>query len=476
MTPHRVRFAIALAALSGWFAPAALGAEAVQLPSGANDQGQLGIGSTSPWRDRPVNVVGLTSGVAEIETGNLHACALTTAGGVKCWGYNKEGEIGDGTTTLRRAPVDVVGLTSNVAHIYVGSDHSCALLVSGGVKCWGENSFGKVGVPTVPIVSTPAEVTGFSGPVVALDLDGWHSCALLATGMPPVQCWGWNGGFQLGHGGPYDHDDHSSPLTATKLPNDSAELELAVTSTCVLRSGGGVQCLGENLWGQLGAPGHDNEESLVDTIGLTSGVEQLSIGSVHGCAVLTGGSVRCWGLNNDAQLGAYRADDHTPRIVRHRHTPTLVPGLTSGIQTVAAGGIHSCALNGAGEILCWGGNSHGQLGNRDPNIVRAQPRYVLDFGATATRTTIASNRRPSRVGQVVTYTARVSPATSMGRVRFGDGRWAITRCFSVRVVSGVARCRVRYRNPGVHRIRAWYLGTPRLATSNSGILRQRVLP
>ncbi|HOC91699.1 MAG TPA: RCC1 repeat-containing protein, partial [bacterium] len=111
---------------------------------GDNDYGQLGDG-TNTDRHAPVDVVGLTSGVTSISTGIDHTCALTTNGGVKCWGGNYFGQLGDGTTTYRNTPVDVVGLTSGIASVSSGGDHTCAVTNSGGVKCWGDNDFGQFG-------------------------------------------------------------------------------------------------------------------------------------------------------------------------------------------------------------------------------------------------------------------------------------------------------------------------------------------
>src|SRR5439155_1625058 len=126
-----------------------------------NNFGQLGDNSTT-GRLTPVDVSGLTSGVTAIAPGVYHTCALTTAGGVKCWGANGNGQLGDNSTTDRLTPVDVSGLTSGVAAIAPSYLYTCALTTAGGVECWGANYYGQLGDNSTTNRLTPVDVSGLA--------------------------------------------------------------------------------------------------------------------------------------------------------------------------------------------------------------------------------------------------------------------------------------------------------------------------
>jgi alpha-tubulin suppressor-like RCC1 family protein len=316
---------------------------------GRNIEGQLGDGTTTQ-RTSPVDISGLTSGVSAIAAGGFHTCAVTTGGGVKCWGLNSNGQLGDGTTTQRLTPVDVSGLTSGVSAIAAGLDHTCAVTTGGGVKCWGLNSSGQLGDGSTTQRTTPVDVSGLTSGISAIAAGGSHTCARTTGGG--VKCWGFNGNGQLGDG---TFTQRTTPVDVSGLTSGVSTVAAGGFHTCALTTGGGVKCWGRNVEGQLGDGTTTQRTTPVDVSGLTSGVGAITAGREHTCALTTGGGVKCWGLNGNGQLG-----DGT---VTLRVTPVDVSGLTSGVSAIAAGGGHTCAVTTSGGAKCWGVNFNGQLGD-----------------------------------------------------------------------------------------------------------------
>ena len=145
-----------------------------------------------------MQVSGNTSGITLVIAGSIHTCALTVAGGVKCWGDNADGQLGEGTRTARRTPVDVIGLTSGVTALAAGSNHTCALTTAGGVMCWGGNDEGQLGDGTRLGRKSPVDVMGLSSGVTSVAAGSSHTCALTNAGG--AVCWGDNSLRQIGDG------------------------------------------------------------------------------------------------------------------------------------------------------------------------------------------------------------------------------------------------------------------------------------
>jgi alpha-tubulin suppressor-like RCC1 family protein len=331
---------------------------------GRNEHGQLGDNTTTNHYT-PVGVSGLTSGVKTLAAGGEHACALTAGGGVKCWGYNLHGQLGDGTTTDRHTPVDGIGLASGVLTVAANEFHTCALTAGGGVKCWGDNDFGQLGDGTTTDRSTPVDVVGLASGVRALAVGAGHACALTAGGG--VKCWGDNWAGQLGDG---TITERLTPVDVVGLASGVQALTAGQYHICALLQTGGVKCWGWNNNGQLGDGSISTRLTPVDVSGLASGVQALAAGGIHTCALTAGGGVKCWGNNGSGELG----DDTTTE----RHTPVDVFGLESGVRALTAGQYHTCALAVTGGVKCWGDNEWGQLGD-DTTTDRRKPVDVIGF-------------------------------------------------------------------------------------------------
>lgn len=332
---------------------------------GDNSSGQLGDGTTSDRR-LPVDVPSLMSGIAVVDGGDSHTCAVTTEGQVKCWGRNELGQLGIGTNSdlfgSNPNPLDTCANElceeplSNIVDVSTGDSHTCALTEDATVKCWGLNDHGQLGGGTLLSTNTPIDVVGLDVDIVAVEAGAFHTCALTVNGG--VKCWGKNGEGQLGDGREC-LTDCPTPVDVVGLGSGVAMVMAAGLHTCAVTTGGGVQCWGFNFDGQLGNGSEDfTITTPVQVTGLDSGVVSIAANGIfrgHACALLTTGGVKCWGDNAYGQLG----DNST--VVRL--TPVDVVGLASGVAALSAGNGHTCALMIAGGVKCWGDNAHGRLGD-----------------------------------------------------------------------------------------------------------------
>jgi alpha-tubulin suppressor-like RCC1 family protein len=307
---------------------------------GANDEGQLGDGTTTtPTPPAPVTVSGITDATT-VASGRTHTCAVRSGGTVRCWGHNGDGQLGDGTTTTPTPPalVTVSGLTdaTTIASAPNGST-TCARRTGGTVRCWGYGYGG-----------TPVAVTGITD-ATTVAVGSSHACAVLAGGS--VKCWGANVFGQLGDG---TNNPAPTPVTVSGL-TDATTVAANDFNTCARRTNGGVRCWGNNNNGQLGNNDIPNPSSTPVIVSGLTDATTVATGYGHSCARRTGGGVRCWGDNGWGQLGDPTAANPSP-------TPVDVSGLTDA-TTVATGLWHSCAVLASGTVKCWGYNGDGQLGD-----------------------------------------------------------------------------------------------------------------
>ncbi len=316
---------------------------------GYNDFGQLGDG-TVVSRSTPVYVLGLKSTAGDLSAGAAHTCALLTTGQVQCWGDNSSGQLGDGLWAGSPVPRDVLGTGPDTTSIVAGAYHTCALSESGQLRCWGHNRYGQLGEGSTVSQPQAMQVLGLDAAVDRVSAGRFHTCAVLADHS--VHCWGHNGRGQLGDG---TTTDSMSPVKVSALTGKSSAIQCGESHSCALELDGTMRCWGANGYGQLGDGSTTDSALPIPVLGLEGAVVAMATLGYHTCALSSAGTEMCWGANYDGQLG-----DGT---TINRPTPFEVSGLGGGVNAIAAGKWHSCALLGPTDLRCWGANSDGQLGD-----------------------------------------------------------------------------------------------------------------
>jgi len=291
--------------------------------------------------------------VSDIAAGDQHVCALDRDGVAYCWGYNRMGQLGNGSGADSSTPVKVT-TDQRFESISAGRYFSCALTAGGAAFCWGDNSSGELGDGTTGAGgddenrATPVQVLGGLA-FEELVTGQLHVCGRTAAGE--VHCWGAYPSGQLGNDA---NTDQVQPLrSAAGLV--FTELAASGANTCGLEAAGAAWCWGNNSFGQLGNGAKSNaaQHAPGQVIGGTRFVS-LTLGRTHGCGIDAVGAASCWGGNVHGVLG-----DGT---LAERLTPTPVAG-THRFAMVSGGVQHTCGIDTDGAAWCWGANHVGQLGD-----------------------------------------------------------------------------------------------------------------
>ena len=384
---------------------------------GRNDQGQAGVPLSNAFLPVPSQVQGVPPAIA-VRAGRAHTCALIADGTVRCWGRNDQGQLGGGSTspssaTDAAAPQVTVqasggGSLTGVSALAAGEGHTCALLASGAIQCWGDGSLGQLGNGSASSQLSPVAFGAANGPYVAVDAGWSHTCAItggsgrvycagqnadgqlgtgtaggtsatpvhaLVPGFRAIQlalgrahscamdlslfplCWGDNSSGQVGNG--LQPTDAATP-TPVPVPVAGAGLFAGNDATCHVENGQ-VAC-----WGNLPQGGAQPQPL---TLGLQEAdhVVALAAGQAHTCALLADGTLRCFGAGSQGQLGQGAFLD------------AWLPGDVAGLQfrAVAAGGGDTCASgsDGAGTT-CWGGAGYAQLGQSAGGVPDTTPSDI----------------------------------------------------------------------------------------------------
>ena len=336
---------------------------------GLGTSGQLGDGALANHASPTVVPGGPYLAVA---AGSFYTCAITAARRVVCWGRGTDGQLGDGTSTDRATPTPVIGLDVDVVGLDAGGATTCAVLASGGLRCWGNNVYGQVGDGTQVARPSPVDVVGLTGPIAAVTLGSAHTCATTTAGA--LACWGWAYSGRLGNGENGVSQVHTAPITLTTLTGPADLPRAGNAFSCTRVGAARVSCWGENSSGQLGNGGQVPASEPILVAGVL-GVNALATAFEATCAVSDRSVVRCWGRNRSGQIG--NGNGGVGQVVT---VPTQVMGLDGlgpTLDELASGNAHTCVRTSTERVFCWGNNTYGQVGDGSVNIDRTSAVEVL---------------------------------------------------------------------------------------------------
>lgn len=434
----------------------------------------------------PVNV-GAGRTAVEVRAGGTLTCARLDDGTVRCWGYNSFGQLGRGDfggsfgddEHPGSLPIVNLGAGRTARALTVGDTHACAILDNNTVRCWGNGAFGRLGYGNQNNVGDN-EIPGSVGPVnlgagrtaTAIAAGQDHTCAILDTGV--VRCWGSGFYGKLGYGNENHVGDNETPAAAGTVNLGPGRTAVAIDAgpdtTCVVLDNAAVKCWGFGGDGRLGYAssdtiGDDETPAAVGTVGLGAGATSVATGNGHTCAILVGGSVRCWGWTSNGVLGGgpgrmdnWVGDDENPST-----EPVVSLGSGRTAVSISAFMYHTCAVLDDGTARCWGFGSRGRLGYGNTNDIGDDE---TPGSAGPVPLGFAPNYRPDAMVRLGTgpnnggndYRTADFPAQNVfARARIG----AVKKLTVTTQNDGTGNDRVFVRGPGTSttfRIR-YYLGT-----------------
>lgn len=320
---------------------------------GANEFGQLGDGTTQQ-RSRPSPIAGNLrfDSLAAGPFGMWHTCG-TASQRVYCWGRSGDGALGDGSTNNRLVPTPVAPLPAGLGFvgIAVGGFHTCGLTSGNRAFCWGTNTWGQLGDGTTERRLYPTPLPSHLG-FRSMRAGMRHTCADSLNGQ--LFCWGHNSDGQLADG------STATRISPTAVPGviRFRALSLGEFHTCALaREGaadGAAFCAGRNGAGELG-DGTNEPRTQLTAVSGDHRFQTISAGRRHTCGIVANTQVLlCWGNNTHGQLG----DGSTTA----RSSPAAVLD-SMKFAMVSAGSDHTCAITSDRKAYCWGRNAEGQLGD-----------------------------------------------------------------------------------------------------------------
>jgi alpha-tubulin suppressor-like RCC1 family protein len=321
------------------------------------------------------------TGITDIDGLGSTTCVVTSNHQARCWGEGSSGQIGNGSFSDASAPnvvrnVADTGPLTNVVQVTAGGQHACALLSTGRAVCWGEDGLGALGnggsavdSPTPMFVRNAADTAALGG-IAEISAGGSTTCARLVSGQ--ARCWGNDSEGQVGDAGPFEFSIQLPHLVARNADHAPltgiTQLSSGASHTCARLNTGQARCWGLGTTGQLGDDTNTNRNFAV-TVKNGSGVApladiaQVAAGGNTSCARLSNGQARCWGAGDQGQIGNNDdANRARPAVVRAPAGPDVL----RNVSQIAVSTTHTCFRLTNGQARCTGNGSQGALGN--PNF------------------------------------------------------------------------------------------------------------
>jgi alpha-tubulin suppressor-like RCC1 family protein len=383
--------------------------------TGKNNYGQFGLGHTHSVSSNIQTVSSLDLGsnviIKQLSVNDNHSWALydegVKKGVVTCWGYNLNGRLAQGSTAEILSSPFITGGTKHsvdlggeASAVSVGFEHTCALLKTGDVKCWGMNSSGQLGVDSIVAVTGLPQQVSIGGKAIQVSAGAGHTCVTIETGK--VRCFGDNFYGQLGQGTTEERMGNKSgdmaKLSDIKLGAEFTSQSVLASNgafSCSLATNGSVKCWGKTVsneesstpfWGILGqcyarniqnspvqncesAPGVTKSPNLgtyvtdmpnLAPVSLASGADKIASGLAFTCALLTDKSIKCFGDNKSGQLGLrdFNSRGESSSQMGASLPRTLSSTASAEILDIGASAERGCALLSSNHLSCWGQGSH----------------------------------------------------------------------------------------------------------------------